>query len=95
MPNLMIKIHSNRLYITCSIGVLIYSLEDPVNPVLAGHYDTPDASKDIAFAGDYLVVADGTDLGVDMLESEAEGDASRFVAVPGVSKQCWILRGMR
>ena len=60
----MMKIHSDRLYLRSSLGILIYSLEDPLNPVLAGHYDTPDVARDFDFAGDYLVVADGTDLGI-------------------------------
>jgi hypothetical protein len=45
-------------------GIQIYSLEDPVNPVLSGYYDTPNSAYDLAIDGNRVVVADMTDIGV-------------------------------
>jgi hypothetical protein len=52
-------VEGDYVYAVSNVGLQIFNIADPVNPVLVGTYDTPGSAYDVEIVGSLAYIADG------------------------------------
>jgi len=58
VQTLAVKVHAGRLHVTNYLGLRIYDIADPAQPVVVFGYDTPGDARSLEVVGDLLYIAD-------------------------------------
>ena len=54
-----IIVFNKKIFMTNELGLLIYDISDPLNPIFDSYIETPGCASDVAISKEYAYVADG------------------------------------